>query len=192
MALVTFPASARIARADWRLDTPSQVNRSAWTGRRQVFGSPGHARWSASIALAPLVGQNSILAWRSFLVQLRGQINTFRLKAVEARQNTNSGITAAAAASAGARSMTVSTLAQPLFEGQFITANDQLLLITGVSGVGGTTLAFEPALRADLGLGTAVEVANPTAHVALVDSGFGWSVDRGQVYTVGFDVEEVF
>lgn len=86
MAVIERPNAFRVKNIEWRLDRPAQVNRSTYTGARRVVTQPGHARWSATVTLAPIVGQGNVLTMRAFLAKLRGQINTFRLPAVEADQ----------------------------------------------------------------------------------------------------------
>lgn len=87
MALIAFPAGARIRRIAWSLDRPSQVNRSRWTGTEQVVSTAWHSRWRAEVELAPIVGEANVLAWRAFLAQLKGRVNRFRLPAVEGAQH---------------------------------------------------------------------------------------------------------
>ena len=188
MTIIALPRTSRfIRKIDWSLDRPAQINVSGYTGKRTVVANPWHGKWRARIDMAPIVGEANILAWRAFFGQLRGEINTFRLPAAEAAQNGNSGVTASATA-AGAQSMTISGAATAIKAGQFVTVNDQLLLVTSVAG---SVLSFEPALRVAVASGGAVETANPTCLVSLVGSRAGWSVDVGQSYSMSFDVEEV-
>lgn len=202
MTIVTFPPTARIADIKWNLDRPAQVNRSAYTGRRKVMADPWHGRWTAEIELAPIVGEAGILAWRSFLAQLRGQANVFRLRANEKAQpvSINTGIiVSGSGAAAGSTSMFTVNWVSPGMTvakaGMMITVNDQLCVLTAdvVSNEHqGATVQFEPPLRAAAALGTAVEVVNPTALVALASSTAGWSVAKGQVYGIRLSVEEAF
>ena len=196
MAIIPTPAALKIRSIDWTLFRPSQVNRSAWTGRRQVVGQPGHSRWSAEVQLAPLQ-ERDMRAMRSFLAQLRGQINTFRLDAVEKGQSRSAiNATVVANAAAGANSFQVAgfLVGETLQPGQMMTVNDQLVIITASSGVADTnrTFQFEPALRLPAAAGTPVVVHRPTAHVALVDPSFRWNVGVGQMYGFSLSVEEVF
>lgn len=200
MAIIAFPTGARIKGVRWALDRPAQVNRSAWTGRRQVVATPGHARWSAEVELAPIVGEGSMLAWRAFLAGLKGQVNTFRLVAVERDQHNNTGTQHVY----GAHAAGVTTLrtygwnggAQTLQAGHMVTVNDQLLVLTGDARFGAEAgeryLDFEAPLRAPAAHATQITTHYPTALVALTDSTAGWEVQKGQIYGVTLNVEEVF
>lgn len=191
MAIILMPAApARpVKHIEWTLARPAQVNRSAYSGSRTVVTSPWHGMWRARVQLVPIVGEANARAWRAFTAALKGQINTFRLPAAEGPQNGNSGVTLSANAAQNAGSCTIAGAATPLLAGQMITINDQLLMLTGISG---STLTFEPYLRAAANSGTAVETANPTCLVALATSSAGWSVDPGTQYDFSFDVEEAF
>lgn len=85
MAHVPFP-SVNLRGVSWRLRQPAQVNRSGWTGRRQVLGLPGGAVWEASGEFVTRIGQANFYELRAFLAALRGPVNTFALPAWEARQ----------------------------------------------------------------------------------------------------------
>jgi hypothetical protein len=197
MAIITAPA-LRIASIAWRFDRPAQVNRSAYTGRRKVMANPWHARWSAELELAPIVGEANILAFRAFLAQLKGQVNSFRLKATEGAQLTGAGgVGATTGAAVGATSLAVAGFptGKNLLAGQMMTVNDQLLLLTQdgtVTGTNDRTFTFESPLRAAVAGSALVEVMNPTALVCLTSSVSGWDVSAGTVYGAKLSVEEVF
>jgi hypothetical protein len=193
-----MPASVPIAAIEWTLDRPAQVNRSQWTGKEQVVADPWHARWSAELTLRTLIGQASILAWRSFLVQLKGHVNTFRLVAVEAAQNAYSPTVQTTAGASGTTLPLTgfpAVVATVMTAGQMFTVNDQLCVLTAdlvTNGAGQGTATFQPPLRASAAATTAVQVQRPTCLVALRDSTAGWSVDRGQLYGVKLTVDERF
>lgn len=198
MAIIPTPASLKIRGIAWRLISPSQVNRSGWTGRRQVFGTPGHSRWTAEAEIAVLAEADAF-SMRSFMVKLEGSINTFRLEAVEREQTAVTTLTVAAAVAAGAMSVTTSASwpasTTVLKEGQMLTINDQLLVLTAdvVSNTtGGSTMTFKPRLRVAAAAGTAIEVKRPTALVALSEPEIGWAVELGPHYSFALSVEEVF
>lgn len=196
MAIVTLPMTTRFAQSvAWTLDRPAQVNRSEYSGRRQVVANPWHGRWSAKVQLAPIVGQDNVLAWRAFLAALRGQVNSFRLPVSEGNQNANSGVTVDSTVAAGASELTMAGAATALKPGQWITVNDQALMLTSVGALvsgGRQILTFEPSLRAQANAGAAIETANPWALVTLASSRTGWSVGPGQLYGIELDVEEAF
>lgn len=200
MPIIALPAATRIARkVEWSLDRPAQVNRSAWTGKPQVIANPWHGIWRAQVDLVPIIGETAMLAWRAFLAQLKGQINSFRLPATEGLQ---AGLPAAInhnGAAAGATTMLIKTAAggvpiPTLLPGHMMTSGDQLLQVVASApdvGTGTTLVTFEPPLRAAIASLAAVEIQNPTALVALTDSKVGWSVEPGKIYGVGsLQVEE--
>jgi hypothetical protein len=204
MAIIALPASVRIARAQWTLDRPAQINRGAYTGRRQVVANPWHGRWTASVSLAPIIGEANARAWRAFLAKAKGQINTFRLPMTEGSQSSLvtgvvSSTSVAYTAGAGATTMLVAVpggTTGGMLAGMFVTVNDQPLLLTADAvldpGTGNILIQFEPPLRAAVTLGTAIETRNPTCLVAMADSASGWSVEKGQVYGFEFTAEEAF
>jgi hypothetical protein len=187
MAIQTFPAGARIRRIEWRLERPAQVHRSAYTGKRVVVANPWFGRWLAKVELSPIVGEANVLQWRAFLGILRGQIHTFRLPVTERPQNSNAGVTVSSTAAQGATSMTLAGAATALLPGQFITVNEQLLQVVSVAGA---AVTFEPRLRVQATAGTGVITSEPYALVSLAGDSSGWAVDAGQLYGIGFEVEE--
>jgi hypothetical protein len=187
MAIQTFPAGARIRRIEWRLERPAQVHRSAYTGKRVVVANPWFGRWLAKVELSPIVGEANVLQWRAFLGSLRGQIHTFRLPVTERPQNSNAGVTVSSTAAQGATSMTLAGAATALLPGQFITVNEQLLQVVSVAGA---AVTFEPRLRVQATAGTGVITSEPYALVSLAGDSSGWAVDAGQLYGIGFEVEE--
>lgn len=199
MAVISLPASVRIANINWALDRPAQLNRSQWTGKEQVIADPWHGRWTAEAELAPVVGEANVLAWRAFLAALKGRVNTFRLPAVEKDQAANDSVSVSILAAAGATTINsggwgVST-ANVMLAGQMFTLNDQLCVLTAnasSNASGFADLTFQPPLRAGATVNTPIIVRKPTALVALASSTAGWSVDRGQVYGIKLNVEERF
>lgn len=196
MAIITFPASARIASIKWELDRPAQVNRSWWSGRDSVRANPWHGRWSAQVALAPIVGEENILAWRAFLATLKGQVNTFRLPATEGAQTALANVLVSGAHAAGVSSIAFSggglSITQ-LAAGRMITLNDQLMVLTAAAatnGAGAGSFTVEAPLRAAATNGTTIETQRPTAIVAMDRSSLGWSVGPGKLYNIEFGVEE--
>lgn len=87
------------------------------------------------------------------------------------------------------------TAVPPLTAGMLTTVvlpsgNAQLLMLT--ADVAANAISFEPPLREAVTTSNTIETANPYAQVALSDSQFGWSVDPGTLYNLGFAVEEAF
>lgn len=182
-----------VARIAWELDSPAQANLSRWTGRRTVVADPWHRKWSAKVALCPVVGDSNIRAMRSFLARCKGSIATFRLYATEGPQNANVDVTVMdAQGAAGSTAFTLTGLSSAMLEGQMITVSGQLLALTRVGYPVGADQAvyFEPPLRQSAPAGTPVVTARPYALAHMAEATAGWSVEPGAVYGISFDVEE--
>lgn len=203
MTLITPPAALPVRRIQWQRRQPAQVNRSGWTGRRQVVGLPGGSLWTASGEFVPLVKQSNVLQWRGFFASLRGPFNTFNLTAVEEAQHALSQPTiTAGTAGAFTATMTglpVSTTLLPA--GSFITiklsdASYQLVTLTAAlagNGAGTGTATFDAPLRNTAATGAgSVETISPWCVVAMASDTWGYDVEPGQIYGMGFSVEEVF
>lgn len=96
MASIDLPDND-FRRAEWRLTSPTQINRSGWTGRSTVMSLPGAALWSVSAEHRPLIGEESVGAWRAFFARLDGQANSYRFPVTEQAQQAGSIIRAVAA-----------------------------------------------------------------------------------------------
>jgi hypothetical protein len=187
MAVITAP-DFDIRHIDWSPDRPSQSN-ADWQGKRKVAANPWFEKWRAHLDLVPIVGEDNVRPLRSFFARCDGPVNRFPLRAVEGPQNANSGVTVASTAAAGATSMTLAGAATALKDGQLITVNGQLLQL--VADQSGSTVNFEPQLRAQASAGAAVETSLPYATVFLATPPT-WSVAAGKIYSISFDVEEAF
>lgn len=184
MAFIPAP-DFRINGIEWGLLQPSQINVSI-AGKRLVSSEPLYGKWMAHVSLAPRVGAESVRLLRSFFIRC-GPVNTFNLSATDGpAQNANSGVTVSATAAAGAQSFSISGAATAMIVGQYVTVNNQLLLLTAVSG---NSLTFVPALRAQAVMGTAVETAEPFALVRLASEP-RWGIEPGPIYSISFDAEE--
>lgn len=188
MATITAP-DFRIRQIDWQLDRRAQINTSI-AGQRRPVAAPWFGKWHARVEIASLVGTANYRLMRSFFVRCNGPVNKFKLYAVVENQNANSGVTVAATVAAGATSMTISGASTTLKEGQMVTVNDQLLVLTADQS--GSTITFEPQLRAQATLGASIETKRPWAMVRLAGESAGWSVDPGPVFGASFDAEEAF
>lgn len=195
MAVVALPAAMPIRSIKWSLTQPHQVNRSGWTGRRQVLTTPGGALWTCSAELVPIIGQANAKKWRAFFNALEGQLHTFPMTAVEASQHGGANPTVVSG-SAGASTVTLSSSPPALVAGDFLSiklvdGTWQLVILT--APISGTTATFKPQLRntAATGVGSCESVL-PFAHVALRQSAWEYAVDPGQVYTFAFEAEEAF
>lgn len=187
MAVIAAP-DFRVKSIDWSLDRPAQINSSLLTGKRTVTTAPWYGKWRASVELAPAVGEDGYRLLRSFLVRCQGPVHRFKLYAVAEPQNANSGVTVASTAASGATTMSLSGAATALTEGQMVTVNDQLVVLTADQA--GAAITFEPPLRVQASAGTSVETARPWAMVRLTAAQSAWGVDPGQLFAADFDVEE--
>lgn len=194
MALITPPAPLPIKRIQWALRQPHQVNRSGWTGKRQVLTTPGGSYWSCSAEFTPIRGHVQARKWIAFFQSLEGQVHKFPVVAVEARQHGWVNPTASSGA-AGAKTMTLSSGDARLTVGMKMTvplSDGTFQLVTLTANLNGTTATFIPALRANVAAGQPVETILPYAHVAMNSDSFQYSVEQGQIYSFSFDADEAF
>ena len=198
MAIITLPSAVRIKRVDWTLDQPAQVNRSDWTKRRQVVTQPGPAIWSATADLVVAVGERAALAGEAFVIDLEGQVNSFRLAACENDQLPRGFRTVIDGDGQYGRALRLrgGPTGFTLARGHKITVNDQMVMVMADATFDADTRAtvtFKPSLRLSPADGTYVECVLPTVLMSLATSSAGWSVDPGQLYQVKqLALEEAF
>ena len=195
MSLITPPTALPIRRIQWELRQPHQVNRSGWTGRRQVLTTPGGSMWMCSADFKPIRLQANAKPWIAFFQSLEGQLHFFPVIAVEQAQHAGANPTVVSG-SAGARAITLSFTVAALGAGDKLTVklvDGTYQLVTLTAPMTGAVASFVPALRnaAATGAGS-VETALPFAHVSLVSDSWSYAVDPGQIYTFSFDAEESF
>lgn len=198
MTVVSLPAQFRIRSIDWEIDSPSQVNRSRWSGKDQVLGEPWHSRWSASLELVTIISEVNALACEAFLVELKGRVNTFRMPAVEGPQfPAFASPLVFGGVAQGATNVSVTNMpaGQNLLKGHKLTINDQMVMLMAPgtpTGPATLNFTFQPSLRQAASNGTPVEARTPTALVALAASARGWGVSPGQMYGIKLSAEERF
>lgn len=198
MAIITVPDALAIRRVEWSFDRPAQVNRSKWTMRRQVVQQPGKALWSATAELAVRVGTDEWLEAEAFLIDLEGQINSFRLEAAAAAQTELPLAPMVDGAGQFGRSLRLrgGIPGAGLKRGHKMTVNEQMVSISAPFAFGAdgrATVTFKPSLRLSPQDGAAVEMRRPTVLVALVGSAIGWSEDLGGIFQgKPIQVEEAF
>lgn len=204
MATITPPSALPLRSVRWTLNSPTQVNRSEWTGTRQAVYLAGAARWSVSGELKPFIKQANAEPWQAFFIALRGQANVFQLRAVESQQTTASnptvnggsqtGNTLALTGLSGAVSSTFlpagAKITIPFSDGTVQLAVLTSALVVGAATTG--TATIEPRLRKSPANAATIEVQYPYALMALTSDMSGWTVDRGQLYGFAFDAEEAF
>lgn len=194
MAVKTPPATLPIKRIQWTIRQPHQVNRSGWTGRRQVLTTPGGSYWSCSAEFYQIRGHVEARKWIAFFQSLEGQVHKFPVRAVEAKQHgwVNPTVTAG---NAGEKTITLSSGATRMTAGMKMTVplvDGTFQLVTLTEDLSGTTATFIPALRNNSDVGEVVETVWPYAHVSLTSDGFQYGVDPGQIYSFSFDADETF
>lgn len=198
MAIITLPPAVRIKRVEWTVDQPAQVNRSAWTKRRQVVTQPGPALITATADLVVAIGEASALAAEAFIVDLEGPVNSFRLRGSERDQAPAGSVAYVNGAGQSGRSLTLKggPAGLTLKRGMKIGSYDQMVFLmadTTFAADGTATATFKPSLRLSPADGSPVEIRQPTVLVSLAGSSVGWSVDPGQLYQVKqLQLEEAF
>ena len=198
MAIIPVPDALAIRRVEWAFDRPAQVNRSQWTKRRQVVTQPGPALWSATAELAVRVGTDDWLEAEAFLIDLEGQINTFRLEAAAKSQTDLPLAPQVDGAGQYGRSLRLrgGIPGAGLKRGHKMTVNDQMVSISVpfVFDVEGrAVVTFKPSLRLSPLDGNSVEMRRPTVLVALTGSSVGWTEDLGEQFQAKpIQLEEAF
>ncbi len=187
MTIITPPPAVRIQNVDWTLDRPAQVNRSDWTKRRQVVLQPGPSMWSATCDLCAVIGEPNMLEIEAFLVDLEGQVNSFRMVAVENPQSRLPLAPIVDAAGQAGRTLNLRNgiAGATLLRGHKLTVDDQMLMLMApltFDANGKASATFKPSLRFSPLDATPVEVVKPTVLMSLSTSQVGWSVTPGQVY----------
>lgn len=177
MALITLPSKVYFDKVDkFQLLRADVSLKSKYTGKRQVLSFP-FALWVFE-ATPILMDGTDAGEWRSFLVELRGSQNTFRLPVPGTETGPLSAYTGpngAVTGTATARSTTLNsngwTASKNILKrGDYFTVNDELKLCTASvtsNGSGVATITFEPALRQDATAGMTINVSAPTMLLAL-------------------------
>ena len=198
MAIIPVPDALAIRRVEWTFDRPAQVNRSAWTKRRQVVTQPGPALWSATAEMAVRVGTDDWLEAEAFLIDLEGQINTFRLEAAARPQTDVPLAPQVDLAGQFGRSLRLrgGIPGAGLKRGHKMTVADQMVSISApfvFDADGRATVTFKPSLRLSPYDGAPVEMRRPWVLVALTGSSVGWTEDNGEQFQAKvIELEEAF
>jgi hypothetical protein len=196
MATITLPTTPNPASMTWKLVYPSQTNVSPYTGARQVLGS-NRGWWECTVEYPPIVGASNISPWRSFIAQMRGQVNTFQLPVDPTAQSSASASPLVNGANQTGRSIVCDAWpasATTLTAGQYVTINNQLLQLTAdvtADGSGNATLSIEPPVRSAPADNAAIEFKNPFALMYLIEEPT-LSVGIGDVYSLSLTAREAF
>lgn len=198
MSEITVPDYDNLLLDGLDLLSPSQVNRSAWTGRRKVVGLSGTEVWSGAATIDIMATEVEERPWRAFLFGLRGPQNWFRwnlpcnshigpkpLVAAGASDGYSlplDGMTASARILKAGQFMTV-----PLPSGHYRTVCLTADLVTNASGE--ATATFEPALGETPDENDEVETVNPFIPMSLVEPRQGFFM-QDAISGSSFAVEE--
>lgn len=177
MAIITLPEKFSFTDLPtFGLARAGNALRSKYTGAGQRVVFP-YAVWELKGKLVEYEGLDAGKI-RSFLVQLEGQANTFRMPVpgfTKPMTGYNANALANGATAARASSIAVDGLnpnVPIVAEGDYITIQDELKLVTqaGASnGAGQMIISFKPALRKAVPDNTLVILQNPTCLMCAPD-----------------------
>lgn len=204
MAITIIPLPAAFsftAVKKFALQRAGNTVRSKYTGVRQTVVYP-YAIWILEATLVDYDGAQARLI-RSFLAQLQGQKNGFRLPVPGHSKPTtgysgNALVNNVAGIAARATSMAVDGLTPStniLNEGDYFMVNDELKIATtsvASNASGQATLTFEPFMRKAVADNTAVTFQNPTILMHMQDDdSASWGISAPYRHKVSFDAIEV-
>lgn len=152
---------------DWTLDVPQQLNKSEFTRRTQVIGTPGSEQWLASAMVLPEPTEAEFRLWRAFILSCRGSENTFHLPAPKPWPTPSAEPTVTAAV-AGNLAVTVSSVTQ-IAIGMMATVQQVSghYRLAGVVGIAGNTVHLEPGLTGNPTIGATFKIIAPFAPMRL-------------------------
>lgn len=202
MAIIPLPAAFSFTSVKkFALQRAGNTVRSKYTGVRQTVVYP-YAIWILEATLVEYDGAQA-RAIRSFLAQLEGQKNSFRLPVPGHSKPTtgyagNALVNNVAGIAARATSMAVDglTASVPILnEGDYFTVNDELKICTSAiasNGAGQATISFMPAMRKAVPDNTAVTFQNPTILMhAQDDDVANWGLSPPYRHKINFDAIEL-
>lgn len=200
MTLITVPDNSNLIIQSIDHDAPAQVNRSPWTGKRKVSGLPGGEIWYATATVEDIATEEEERQWRAFLMQLRGQQNTFNLlvgcqshlgSKPQVRSGANSGYTVPLD---GMQASTTILLAGQHMTIPLPNGHNRLVQLTAdltANASGEAVASFGPALNQTPAENATVETQEPFLPVAQTNSRNGLSYSQG-VSGFPLDLEEAF
>lgn len=173
MALITVPATLKFTDVEIWLDRVSSAVRSPFTGKRQVRKRP-YDIWRLSGGVVPLDPMDAG-SMRSFLVQLAGQTNTFKLPVPGAKYPLSKYVGPEGLVNGGNQSgKSISTDgwtpgAVLVKNGDYFNIGDELKIATAdiaANGVGVAVLSFDPPLRNKPADNAQIKVRDPYVVVS--------------------------
>lgn len=198
MTEVTIPKVDDLLLLGLDIDVPAQVNRSKYTGRRQVVGLEGAETYFGSVAIDIIATELEERQWRAFLAKLKGPQNWFRwylprgqvigrkplvdVGATDGYSLPLKGMQPSTVILRGGQYMTIPL---PSGHARAVCLEDDLI----ADGSGKAVAAFAPALHEVPASETEVETARPYIPMSPVDTRLGLQTNNG-VSTASFDVEE--
>ena len=198
MAEITVPDYGDLLLDGLELNTPTQVNRSGWTGRRKVIGLPGTERWTGKARIDLLTTEEQERPWRAFLFGMAGPENWFRWPLPCATHLGPKPLVAAGATDGYTLPLDgMEPNARILRAGQFITVplpsgHYRAVCLTVdlvTNGSGQATAQFRPALNEVPAENAEVETTDPFIPMSPVEGLVGLSTSDG-ISGAAFDVEE--
>lgn len=198
MAEIIVPAPGELLLTNLDLDSPTQVNRSRWSGRRKVLGLPGAEVWHGMAAIADIATEEEERPWRGFLFGLRGPANWFRWP-LPCNRHIGPKPTVGAGAGDGYTLPLIGmqSNATILRAGQFMTVplpsghHRAVCLVAPLKADAGgnATATFSPALNEVPTAGATVETAYPFIPMAPAEARLGFALDNA-ISGTSFPVEE--
>lgn len=201
MAVITIPSTAHFEAVEvFKLQRAGVTLRSRYNGRRQAVTFP-FALWVLEGTLLPKVGADAGL-WRSFLVQLEGQKNTFKLPVpgwagpLSGYRGGDPDVAGPQPAGSSSIAMTGLPATTPvILEGDYFTVNDELKVATGsfsTNAGGFVTVTFKPALRRPATAGLRVHLQEPYMVMQDQEDGTGWGLSRPVQHGIKLKLMEAF
>ena len=195
MIIIDLPRYPVAAKIDWKPCQPTQVNRSEFTGKSRSVVLAQAPYWSASVSYPTILGEAAFRPWRSALMRLQGRAHAFRLGACEGPQHTFHQRVVVDGAGQQSYALAVRGLVPgtQLLDGMFVTIGEdlhQLVADTPLAGIAGkVTLSIMPHLAVGIPDGLSIETMRPWALMQMTSDQQGWTVDRGQQYSVSYGCE---
>ena len=198
MPEIAVPEPSAMRLDGLRLRSPSQRNRSLWTGASKAIGLAGAEFWTGAISVPDIATELQERAWRAFLWALGGPQNWFRVPLPCNQHPGSRPLVGAGAGSGYTLPLTGMAAGQTILRaGQFMTVplpsgRFRAVCLTAdliANGSGNATAAFRPALTEAPTLGATVETLAPFVPFSPTtdDLGLTWAEGVG---SFGFDVEE--
>ncbi len=191
MAVLDFPDIAPDDES-WTLRFNTQTFESGLNGAMQTRKQPG-ARWQAELTFSSRQGRD-VRELKGFLTRLEGRAGRVYIVPSDAEPLGTAEGSPELSADASAGNTTIQTTnwtaSQPeaLAIGDFFELNGELKQVTqtvAADGSGNATVNFSPALRADVGTGVQLRLADPRCQMMLEnDEQASWQMQAPIIYAL--------